>query len=232
MNNKARRKKGHILTLTLLVMMVGAIIMAVFFQYLGASLALVIRAEENANTYYAADSGFEDGFYWLQQGKQLGGFWACNEGEAQWERENYELNDRTVQVGVEDTGDDIYKITSRAICAKGKNTVIESYIYAPEGSSILAFGEYAISSNTAIIIQPGSIVTGNISVPDGNENRVYLDPAGTLDGLIEPLPAPWPSAAEVIAMFWDDVSELPPYAWDTIDVDATPTIGPLYRDGD
>ena len=139
MNRKAGRKKGNILMLTLLVMTVGAIIMAVFFQYLGASLALAIRAEENANTFYAADSGFEDGFYFLQQGKELGVFWEWNEGEERWERENYELNDRTVQVGVEDTGDTIYKITSRAISDEGRNTVIESYIHM-EFYELAAFG--------------------------------------------------------------------------------------------
>lgn len=236
MNSKAGRKKGSVLTLTLLVMTVGSIVMAVFFQYLGASLALAIRGEENANTYYAADSGFEDGFYWLQQGKELGGFWAWSEGEEQWERENYEINDRTVQVGVEDTGDDIYKITSRAICDEGKNTVIESYVRTYKDNYLATFGDSAISSNCdglprTVRIMSDTVVTGNISVPDGDESLVTFDDTATHNGEIVALPELWPTAEKVTSTFLPLVDTSDPYLWELIDVDATPDIGPLYREG-
>jgi hypothetical protein len=230
MNNKAGRKKGQILTLTLLVMMVGAIIMAVFFQYLGASLALAIRGEERANTYYAADSGFEDGFYWLQQGKELGGFWAWNEGEEQWERENYELNDRTVQVGVEDTGNDIYKITSKAISDEGRNTVVESYVYAKVANYFEPFSDsVVITSHSWVYLRPGSEVMGNISVNNADESLITNK--GTWVGDIVPLNPDWPTAGELSDLFLYQVDETDPFPSLEIDVSDTPTIGPLYRNG-
>jgi len=236
MNNKAGRKKGNILTITLLVMMVGAIIMALFFQYLGASLALAIRGEENANTYYAADSGFEDGFYWLQQGKELGGFWAWNEGEEQWERENYELNDRTIQVGVEDTGDDIYKITSRAISDEGRNTVIESYIRMPKELDLTHFADYVLASNTSVNVQGNKgVVHGSVTYVD--EIVCPSDPncEESINGSIIQEPGGidwWPETQQLIDYYSDEVDQSNPYPWDIIDVATNPTIGPLYRDGD
>ena len=236
MNNKAGRKKGHILTLTLLVMMVGAIIMALFFQYLGASLALAIRGEERANTFYAADSGFEDGFYWLQQGKELGGFWAWNEGEEQWERENYELNDRTVQVGVEDTGDNIYKITSRAISDEGRNTIVESYVLMPPELDLTGFADYVIASNAGVKVAGAKgTVYGNVTYV--TDITCPSDPncEGSIDGSITQNPGGidwWPETQQVIDYYLDEVDESDPYPSNIIGVAANPTIGPLYRDGD
>ena len=228
MNNKARRKKGHILTLTLLVLMVGAIIMAVFFQYLGTSLALAIRGEENANTYYAADSGFEDAFYWLQQGKELGGFWAWNEGEEQWERENYELNDRTVQVGVEDTGDDLYKITSRAISAESKNTVIESYVRLKPEFDLELLGQGAITSMDEVHIWDGSSVVGNVTYVTSITGEEYVDGTCTQVDDIEW----WPTTEQLSEHFLTQVDASDPCQDNKIDVQYVPVIGPLYRDGD
>jgi len=65
MSDMARGKKGGVLVLALLIMFVGAVILAGLFQYMGSSLLLATKGEENAVNYYAADSGIEDALYGL-----------------------------------------------------------------------------------------------------------------------------------------------------------------------
>lgn len=228
MSKMTGRKKGNILTLVLLIMIVGAIILGLLFQYLGASLVLAIKSEERAITYYAADSGIEDAFYWLQQNKESEVLWAWNEGEQLWIRDAYDIGDRTVDVNVEDTGNDIYKVTSTAITDEGKGTTIESYVLTATWN-LSPLGGGAITSNNTVRLQNNTLVNGNISVPDGDAWRV--DNKGTINGTIVLLPPPWPTADEISDMFWYDVAKLEPYSDLYIDATYIPTIGPLYRDG-
>ena len=87
MDNMAKNKKGYVLTMALVIMTVGAIIIVALLNHLNTSLLLSSKSEERAITYYAADSGFEYAFFFLQQGKELTG-WNETE-EQQWEREPY-----------------------------------------------------------------------------------------------------------------------------------------------
>jgi hypothetical protein len=228
MSKMTGRKKGHILTLTLLIMMVGAIILGLLFQYLGASLVLAIKSEERAITYYAADSGVEDAFYWLQQDKESEVLWVCNEGEQLWTREAYGIGDRTVDVNVEDIGNDIHKITSTAHTDEGKGTTIESYVLTATWN-LSPLGGGAITSNNTVRLQNNTLVNGNVSVPGGDEWRI--DNKGTINGSIIPLPPPWPTAEELSIMFWQDVAELEPFPDLYIDTAYNSPIGPLYREG-
>jgi len=224
-----RRKKGHILTLTLLIMTVGAIILGLLFQYLGASLVLAIRSEERAITYYAADSGVEDAFYWLQQNKESEVPWTWNEGEQLWTRDAYEIGDRTVNVNVEDTGNDIYKVTSTAITDEGKGTTVESYLRTLT-MNLSTLGGAAITSNNTVRIKSDTTINGNVAVPYGDENRIVN--FGTINGSIIPHAEPWPTTADISDMFWLDVAELDPFQDRYINTAFTSTIGPLYTEGD
>ena len=228
MNKMTGRKKGHILTMTLLIMMVGAIILGLLFQYLGASLVLAIKSEERAITYYAADSGVEDAVYWLQQYKKPVDYWAWDEGEQLWTRDGYDIGDRTVNVNVENTRNDIYKITSTAFTDEGKSTTIESYVRTLT-MNLSTLGNAAITSNNTVTIKSGTMITGNVSVPDGDVWRV--DNKGTINGSIIPLVEPWPTAEEISDIFWFDIANLDPFPDLYIDTTFTSTIGPLYREG-
>ncbi len=232
MSKMAGRKKGHILTLTLLIMMVGAIILGLLFQYLGASLVLAIKSEERAITYYAADSGIEDAFYWLQQNKESEEFWAWNEGEQLWTREAYEIGDRNVNVNLENTSNNIYKITSTAFTDEGKGTTVESFVRTVT-MNLSTFGDAAITSNDTVRIKNDSTINGDVAVPYGDENRIVN--FGTINGSIRPHTKPWPTAEEMIDIFWYDVAHLAPflpYPDLYIDTAFISTIGPLYREGD
>ena len=229
MNKMTGRKKGHILTLTLLIMMVGAIILGLLFQYLGASLVLAIKSEERAITYYPADSGVEDAVYWLQQYKKPVDYWAWDEGEQLWTRDGYDIGDRTVNVNVENTRNDIYKITSTAITDEGKGLSIESYVRTLT-MNLSTLGDAAITSNNTVTIKAGTTITGNVSVPDGDMWRV--DNKGTINGSIISFAEPWPAAVDISDIFWQDVANLDPFPDLYIDTAFTSTIGPLYREGD
>ncbi|MDR9459612.1 MAG: hypothetical protein RI591_05615 [Dehalococcoidia bacterium] len=229
MSKMAGRKRGNILTLTLLIMAVGAIILGLLFQYLGTSLVLAIKSEERAITYYAADSGVEDAVYWLQQYKKPVDYWAWDEGEQLWARDGYDIGDRTVNVNVENTRNDIYKITSTAITDEGKGISIESYVRTLT-LDLSTLGNAAITSNNTVAIKAGTTITGNVSVPDGDVWRV--DNKGTINGSIVPLAEQWPAAVDISDIFWQDVAKLDPYPDLYIDTAFTSTIGPLYREGD
>ncbi len=232
MSDMAKGRKGQILTLALLVMFVGGVILAGLFQYMGSSLLLATRGEENAVNYYAADSGIEDAVYGLLNSQNY------SHKEYILEYKNSTVNNRAVDVRVEnnpsgcgDGGENCYLITSTATHNKsGASTTIESYIHM-EFYDLAAFGYGAITSNTHVNIQPGCTVDGNVSVPGADEDLV--DNKGTLNGDIVPLPGLWPTAEQLRDMFLpmvDELNHFPPGS--TIDVKDTPTIWPLYRDGD
>lgn len=226
MDNMAKNKKGYMLPLALVIMTVGAIIIVALLNHLNTSLSLASKSEERAITYYAADSGFEDAFFFLQQGKGLGNW--TETGAQQWERDVYEINDRTVAVSiVEDTGNQTYKITSTATTDSGTSTIIESYVFE-QTFDLSPFGDNAITSTGDITIQPGSVIVGDVLYTDsisGEENITgNVTHVDEIDW--------WPSTGEYIDYFLSQVDDSDPYPNPSIDANYISTIGPLYRQGD
>lgn len=226
MDNMAKNKKGYMLPLALVIMTVGAIIIVALLNHLNTSLLLASKSEERAITYYAADSGFEDAFFFLQQGKGLGNW--TETGAQQWERDVYEINDRTVAVSiVEDTGNQTYKITSTATTDSGTSTIIESYVFE-QTFDLSPFGDNAITSTGDITIQPGSVIVGDVLYTDsisGEENITgNVTQVDEIDW--------WPSTGEYIDYFLSQVDDSDPYPNPSIDANYISTIGPLYRQGD
>ena len=226
MDNMAKNKKGYMLPLALVIMTVGAIIIVALLNHLNTSLSLASKSEERAITYYAADSGFEDAFFFLQQGKGLGN-WTETVAQ-QWERDVYEINDRTVAVSiVEDTGNQTYKITSTATTDSGSSTIIESYVFE-QTFDLSPFGDNAITSNGDITIHPGSVIVGDVLYTDsiGGEENINgnVTPVDEIDW--------WPSTEEYIDYFLSQVDDSDPYPNSSIDANSISNIGPLYRQGD
>ncbi len=233
MDNMAKNKKGYMLPLALVIMTVGAIIIVALLNHLNTSLSLASKSEERAITYYAADSGFEDAFFFLQQGKGLGNW--TETAAQQWERDVYEINDRTVAVSiVEDTGNQTYKITSTATTDSGSSTIIESYVFE-QTFDLSPFGDNAITSNGNITIlgQTGT-VQGNVTYVGTISCPGDPDCDATINGTITPEPDGidyWPSAEEMVNYFLSEVDESDLFHDATIDANDTPIIGPLYREG-
>ncbi len=219
MKSIARNQEGMTIPLVLVLMVVGAMIIAALFLYLNASLLLIGKNQQNIDSYYAADSGID---YALNQFRDV----VLNPGFsviAQFDP--YELNDNSVDVTIEDEGDSMYKITSTATGDTGSATV-ESYV---QFHDYAFFFDGAITSNSDINIQSGSTVTGNVTY-----SGTLTAPEGAIDG--EPFPVdaiePWPTIDYFSSFYWDDVKDLEPFVDSPINVRDTDSIGPLYRDGD
>ena len=212
MNNE----KGQALPLALIVLAVGTLVI-VSFLGLASSNLIGSRAYEQAITeQYAADAGVEYAIWHLQNEES--------------EVPEFTLNDKTVNVTIDDQDKPIYKITSTATSDDGSSTTIEAHV--------VIFGDYAhlldsaISSPGDVTIQPGTEIHGDVQYNGALNNK------GAIYGEVTTDPLVWPTAEEFSMFFWDDVDDLTPLPpGHTIDVssgtEADPyPIGPLYAEGD
>ena len=193
------------------------------FSYLNTSLRLAQKSEENAHSYYAADSGIEDAYIFLMNDKDST-HWT-QENITKWVRDSYSMNGYSVNVRVEDRGENVYEIQSTASDETGNVSQVRAYIRYGE---VPVFLENAIVSNGDLNI--GSDIT---VVGDG----VYvgsLSTGGDVEGeLIQLDDIPdWPVANDLANFYWEDVKDLGDYPDDLISCNQDSTIGPLYRNGD
>jgi hypothetical protein len=135
---------------------------------------------------------------------------------------DYSLNDKSVNVTIEDEGGGIYKINSTATSASGGNTTVECYYGASDYSSLL---DNAITSNGTVCVKGdvnGSVVAEDCTAHGegcNNTNCTELE-----DPII------WPSAGELSEYYWEQVEDSTSFGSD-IDVSVTPSIRPGYKNG-
>jgi hypothetical protein len=235
-----RSKKGYSLVIVLVIMVMGVVIIGALTQYLGSSLLLATRSEERAINFYAADSGFEDTCFWIQNYKGLNSSkWIETTNNQSvwgvWERIPYVVNGRTVNVSVIQVGNYTYRVTSSASMNDTVSTVIESYIVVTT-LNLSPLGENAITSDSNIKL------TGHKGSVEGSVDYVGIlecpnDPncEESINGTITQYPDGieyWPSTQNLIHYFFHQVDGLEPFPVDTIDISVNSTIGPLLREGD
>jgi hypothetical protein len=191
---------------------------------------LATRSEERAINFYAADSGFEDTCFWIQNYKDLPEFKPS--GENQWERDPYVVNGRTVDVDVIQVGNFTYKVTSSASMNDTVSTVIESYIVVTT-LNLSPLGDNAITSDSDIKLlgQKGGVqgsieYVGILDCP--NDPNCEDTVNGTMTQYPEGIDY-WPSTQNLIHYFYHQVDNLEPFPVDTIDIAVNSTIGPLLR---
>ncbi len=229
----ARSKKGYSLVIVLVIMIMGVVIIGALTQYLGSSLLLATRSEERAINFYAADSGFEDACFWIQNYKDLPAF--KQTGENQWERDLYVVNGRTVDVDVIQVGNYTYKVTSSASMNDTVSTVIEAYIVVTT-LNLSPLGENAITSDSDILLlgQRGGVngtveYVGTLTCPgDPNCDDTIISRNETVTQYPEGIDY-WPSTQNLIHYFYHQVDHLEPFPDAIIDIAVDPTIGPLLR---
>jgi hypothetical protein len=231
----ARSKKGYSLVIVLVIMVMGVVIIGALSQYLGSSLLLATRSEERAINFYAADSGFEDTCFWIQNYKDLTGWTQSVENQSVWERDLYVVNGRTVDVDVIQVGNYTYKVTSSASMNDTVSTVIESYIVVTT-LNLSPLGDNAITSDSDISIRgnKGGVTglveyVGELDCPhDPDCEDSIVDRWNTViqspDGIDY-----WPSTQNLIHYFFHQVVDLEHFPDDIIDIAVNPTIGPLLR---
>ncbi len=218
MGKTLRDQKGAVLPLTIVIMVVGAISVAALFGYLGASLLLAGKSQENVDAYYAADSGIEYGLARLLDYRDE------VEVSGSKQLEAYELNGKSVEVVIEAQGHSTYSITSTAFGDDVEETAV-AYVQVHDYAYML---EDAIVSDGDVQIQPNCAVRGNVTYVGSlcGEERIE----GTITHLPDGI-KPWPTADTLSAFYWGGVKGLQPYESSTISIPEVTDIGPLYRDG-
>jgi len=128
-------QKGQVLPIVLVLLVIGGLLVAPTLHYGSTSLKGHQVTEMKAQELYAADSGVEDGLHWLIGGREVQGPWDdWDEEEGVGERDTYQINDRSVNVTVEQMdgmGPNIYKVTSVASSPDGSTTVLASVWAVP-----------------------------------------------------------------------------------------------------
>ncbi len=229
-----RNERGQVLPTVFILLVLGALLIVPTLQYGSTSLKGNQVTEKKEMELYAADSGVTDAVFWLQEDGEAG-----PEERWDWEggnlvRDPYILNERTVDVEIEELGGNTYKVTSEAASAEGGSTTIESVVvlkYYDFGFLI----DNAITSNDEVHIAAGGIVNGDIQLPDPDD----LDNKGEHNGDVNNEPLEWPPAEAFMEWFWDRLMDQGGtlYDSDQYDVHGNPPeedpeiIGPMYTEG-
>jgi hypothetical protein len=158
---------------------------------------------------YAADAGVEDAIWKIQRGEVP----VCP-GDPTRSYNITDVNGKKVEYTIEYVGAGTYRITSTAITDDGSGTVaaltgtqIEAYVTSIY-DDLSGFLDNAITSNRDVDIQPGSTVSGNISLPpDGELDPPDFDPE---NGEVKHEELVWPSAKDFVDFYWPDVEHLTP----------------------
>ena len=115
-------QKGQALPLALLALAIGMLTIAPFLGHVSSSLIGSRIYEQAISEQYSADAGVEYAIWNLQSGES-----EVPEGE-ELELPQFTLNSKTVNVTIENQGEQIYKITSIATSDDGSSSTIESYV--------------------------------------------------------------------------------------------------------
>ncbi len=120
-------QKGQALPLALLALAIGMLTIAPFLGHVSSSLIGSRIYEQAISEQYSADAGVEYAIWNLQSGES-----EVPEGE-ELELPQFTLNNKTVNVTIENQGEQIYKITSIATSDDGSSSTIESYVLITVG---------------------------------------------------------------------------------------------------
>ena len=204
-------ESGKILILVLVLLGLGALLLAPLLGLMGTGLIAGGVYERKAAELYAADAGVERAIWQI-----------TNDGGQTVDPMN--VNGKDVEVEINMVACRKYRINSYATTPGVGTTRVLVDLWA------LAFLDNAITSKQDVKIQPNSYVYGTVQYGG------TLDKKGTIDGqtVNEEFDA-WPTWQELYSYYHSKyvqyVKALDPYPDSSIDVKDNPTIGPLYRNG-
>ncbi len=161
-------QKGQALPLALVALAIGVLTIAPFLSHAGSSLIGSRIYQQSTSEQYSADAGVEYAIWHLQSGES-----EVPEGE-ELELPQFMLNSQSVNVTIDNQGEQIYKITSIATSDDGSSTTIEAYV-----SIILGFFDGGFTTFPGgLTLNQGEEYTGNIYA----EGDVQLDQGATITG--------------------------------------------------
>ena len=161
-------QKGQALPLALLALAIGMLTIAPFLGHVSSSLIGSRIYEQAISEQYSADAGVEYAIWNLQSGES-----EVPEGE-ELELPQFTLNSKTVNVTIENQGEQIYKITSIATSDDGSSSTIESYVLITVG---LFDGGFTIFPG-GLTLDQGEEYTGSVYA----EGDVQLHQDATITG--------------------------------------------------
>jgi len=205
----ARDEKGASLVLVLILLLISGLIIGPLLSYMGTGLITGEVYEMRTDELYAADAGAEDAIWKIQNNE---GNLPCSPGQS-WPYNIADVNGKSLEISIEYLDGGTYKITSIAATDDGGGTAaitgtkIEAYVTSIY-DDLSGFLDNAITSNGDVDIQPGSTVSGNISLPpDGELDPPDFDPE---NGEVKREELIWPSAKDFIDFYWPEVEYLTP----------------------
>ena len=122
-------EKGQALPLAMFALAFGTLVISPFLGHAGSSLVGSRIYEQAITERYSCDSGIEYALWNLQSGEL-----AVLEGETAT-LPGFTMNNKTVNVSVENQGAQVYKVVATATSADGHSTTIESYVQSGDGWS-------------------------------------------------------------------------------------------------
>ena len=161
-------QKGQALPLALLALAIGMLTIAPFLGHVSSSLIGSRIYEQAISEQYSADAGVEYAIWNLQSGES-----EVPEGE-ELELPQFTLNSQSVNVTIENQGEQIYKITSIATSDDGSSSTIESYVSITVG---LFDGGFTIFPG-GLTLNQGDEYAGNVYA----EGDVQLNQDATITG--------------------------------------------------
>jgi Flp pilus assembly pilin Flp len=216
MKRLLRDEKGASLVMVLILLLISGLIIGPLLSYMGTGLITGEVYEMRTDELYAADAGAEDAILKIQN---QDGYLPCSPSSYSRNYTITDVNGKSVAVDI--TSEYAvngmtytYHVLSTATgdgsgtVASVSGTQIEAYVTAIY-DDLSGFLDNAITSKQDIDIQPGSTVSGNISLPpDGELDPSDFDPD---DGEVKREELIWPSAKDFVDFYWPEVDHLDPY---------------------
>jgi len=161
-------QKGQVLPLALVALAIGVLTIAPFLGHAGSSLIGSRIYGQSMSEQYSADAGVEYAIWHLQSGES-----EVPEGE-ELELPQFMLNSQSVNVTIDNQGEQTYKITSIATSDDGSSTTIEAYV-----SIILGLFDGGFTTfEGGLTLNQGDEYTGNVYA----EGDVQLHQDATITG--------------------------------------------------
>jgi len=197
-------EQGFTLIVVLVLLLVGGLVVAPLLSLISTGILATQTHEKLTTEYFAAEAGVEDAIW------QLMSFNVTLPVGGTVELPDTNVNDKVVNVDIENKDNKIYQITSVATSASGSNTTLLVHITGLDFSGLMG---NAITSRDDVTFQPGSSANGTV---------------------VEDYSGDWPSAETLINYYSKRVDTSSSYGSNIVDIKDIPFIlptGSLYRDG-
>jgi len=217
------------MVIVLILLVVGGLVLTPLLGLMGTGLLSGQVYEERMDLYYAADAGVEDAIWKIKY--DAPGFYPYEYPEP------LTVNDRSVEVEIyrydwdPTCGENLtYQIISTATSTDGSRTTIDAHL-SVSYMDFSALLDNAIISQDTITIQPGTVVDGDVWLPDEED----LTNRGNITGEVkdeDDMTINWPTVEQLSTYYMDDVEGAPdPGSFIDITYLNPKTIGPWYREG-